>query len=362
MQSTNEILSFYGWWQFSVCFFAFLALFAIWRHIGKKQQDFGQVWLALSVLCWSFSGLAEVYFNDVHQSNRLLLEGWRSILSLFNSLFILLALPWFRFLPGPLAPIINSKHWKFIVGLPFVFSLLPTINKMIFGRTIAIMSELDVYYSLLTLAFLAFVLWESFAKRRLKLLAWLSMATILIALIAQFYKLTDASINLNLFSAIFKTCLIMIFFALALSWVKELSENVLPPANYFKLNFADPNKKSKQKHTILITGLSGKDHQYIKLTPNAYNLLYKFALQRKSKIDDWLEIKPKSFTESTKIYDIQDYNEVKRLIIMILDGLFGKGNWTLELHLHPLKNLLFELSEKRERKIRLALPPENIIL
>ena len=216
-QSANSILSFYGWWQFAVCCFAFFALFAIWWHIGRKQKDFGQVWLALSVLCWSFSGLVEVYFSEVSLKNPLLLEGWRSILSLFNSLFILLALPWFRFLPKPLAPIIKAKHWKFIVGLPFLFSLLPTINKMIFGRTIAVISELDVYYSLLTLAFLAFVLWESFAKRRLKLLAWLAMVTIGVTLIAQFYKLTDATVNLNLFSAIFKTCLIMIFFALALS-------------------------------------------------------------------------------------------------------------------------------------------------
>ena len=47
---------FYGWWQFVVCLFAFAAMMAIWKHIGRKQGDFGMVWLALSVLCWNISG------------------------------------------------------------------------------------------------------------------------------------------------------------------------------------------------------------------------------------------------------------------------------------------------------------------
>ena len=82
---------FYGWWQFAVCLFAFFALIAIWWQIGKKQNDFGQVWLALSILAWAFSGLLEVYFTGVLQTNTLYLDSGRSIFSLFNSLFILLA-------------------------------------------------------------------------------------------------------------------------------------------------------------------------------------------------------------------------------------------------------------------------------
>ncbi len=354
----KEIVAFYGWWQFSVCLFAFLSLFAIWWHIGKKQHDFGQVWLALSLLCWSISGILEVYFNQQAVNNILLMEGWRSILSLTNSLLILLALPWFRFLPKPLEPIIKSKYWHFIVGLPFLFSLLPTISKMFSGKTIAIISELDVYYAVMTLGFLGFVLWESFAKRRLKLLAWLSIICIFITLVAQFYKLTDASINLNLFSAIFKTCLIMIFFALALSWVKELSENILPKTTDLKIFF----EKVKTGHMISIQGMPGKGKRKIDLTPTVYKLFLKFAENRKLQSNAWLEIRPKNFDSGKRVYDINDYNEIKRLLTGILDGLFGKGNWTKEHHLTPLKNSLFEMSEKRERKIRLAIPPENIYL
>jgi hypothetical protein len=358
----NEILTFYGWWQFAVCLFAFLSLFAIWWHIGKRQNDFGQVWLALSVLCWSISGLLQVYFYHKAEPNLLALEGWRSVLSLTNSLFILLALPWFRFLPKSIAPLINSKYWTLIVGLPFMFSLLPTLSKMLSGSSISIISELDVYYALMTLGFLGFVLWESFAKRRLRLLAWLSLVCIGITLVAQFYKLMDAPVNLNLFSAIFKTCLIMLFFALALSWVKELSENILPKASAFKIRFERKKNSEKLRKLVYIQGIPGKPEREINLTPNVYDLLLTFSKCKKEPNDNWLEIRPKNFDAGKKQYDINDYNEIKRLLAGLLDGLFGKGNWTQEQHFVPLKKVLFELSEKRERKIRLAIPPENISL
>ncbi|MEM8929393.1 MAG: hypothetical protein AAGC45_14445, partial [Bacteroidota bacterium] len=211
--STSETFLFYGWWQFATCLFAFIALLSIWWHIGKRQNDFGQVWLALSIFCWSISGLAEVYFAKNPEINSIYLDGSRSILSLCNSLFILLALPWFRYLPKILEPLITSKYWKLIVGLPFLFSFLPTLNKIILGKE-GIINELDVYYSVLTLIFLGWVLWHSFLRRRLVSLAFLSLICIGITLLAQIYKLTGSAINLTLFSAMFKTCLIMIFFAL----------------------------------------------------------------------------------------------------------------------------------------------------
>ena len=362
MTSTNETLSFYGWWQFSVCLFAFIALIAIWWHIGKRQNDFGQVWLALSILCWSISGGIEVLYANNTVENNFMLDGWRSVLSLFNSLFILLALPWFRYLPKPVEHIIKSKYWIYIIGLPFLFSLLPTISKMISGKTLSLISELDVYYAFLTLGFLGLVLWESFAKRRLKILALLSLVTIIITLIAQLYKLTDSSINLTLFSAIFKTSLIMLFFALALSWVKELAENVIPDSEHFFVKFnKTKNSKDKFEQFVLLKGLPGGNDRKVSLTPALYNLFLKFAQQKKEENDDWLEIKPKNFDVS-RTYDINDHNEIKRLLTALLDGVFGKENWTRDHHLNPLKNMLFEMSEKRERRIRLAIPSKNITL
>ncbi|MDT0607027.1 hypothetical protein [Croceitalea rosinachiae] len=357
----NETFLFYGWWQFGTCLFAFVALLSIWWHIGKKQNDFGQVWLALSVLCWSISGLVEVYFAQQAQLDTNIVDGFRSVLSLFNSLFILLALPWFRYLPNFLQPVIKSKYWNLIVGLPFLFCLLPTINKIVFGRS-EFVNELDVYYALLTLIFLGSVLWYSFAKRRLKSLAYLSLLCILITLLAQFYKLMGSPINVTLFSAIFKTSLIMIFFALALSWVKELSENHIPSVERLLFELRINRSANKIERILLINGFMGDKEKSIKLTNSQYDLLHLFAIKRKEDANGWLEIKPKNHSIRGKNYDISDYNEVKRLLFALLDGLFGKGNWSKEVHLIPLKETLFELSKKRERKIRLRLDPKNIKL
>lgn len=357
----QETSLFYGWWQFSTCLFAFIALVSIWWHIGKRQKDFGQVWLALSIFCWSLSGLVEVYFVRSGAEETVLADGFRSILSLFNSLFILLALPWFRYLPNFLESIIKSKYWVFIVGLPFIFSLLPTVNKMISGRE-GIINELDVYYAVLTLIFLGFVLWHSFAKRRLISLAYLSLICILITLLAQFYKLTGSTINLTLYSAIFKTSLIMMFFALALSWVKELSENVIPEVTKIRLRFEINREKDKVQRVVFFDGMPTSINKKVKLSNASFELFQRFAESRKQDADAWLEIKPKNHSIKEKQYDVNDYNEVKRLLVALVDGLFGKGNWTKELHLTPLKDTLFELSEKRERKIRLSISPENITL
>lgn len=365
LQSTisNELVYFYGCWQFAVCLFAFFALLAVWWHIGKKQNDFGQVWLALSVLCWSISGALDIYYSKNLAISDTVLEGWRSILSLCNSLFILFALPWFRYLPEKLTAIIHSKNWKFIVGLPFLFSFFPTVSKMVSGRTYVIVNELDVYYALFTLIFLGYVLWESFVKRRLRSLAWLSLACVLITLLAQLFKLTDYSVNLTLFSAIFKTCLIMIFFALALSWVKELSESVIPVARNFHVHFhIKKDINDKIERFVFLDGLPGDSKRKVVLTPALYELFLTFAKRKKTGDENWLEIKPKSYKGAEKQFDINDYNEIKRLLTALLDGLFGKGNWTQDHHLIPLKNMLFEMSEKQKRKIRLAIPPENIIL
>ena len=403
--SEAQLLVMYGWWQLAVCLFAFIALIAIWWHIGRRQNDFGQVWLALSVLCWSFSGGVEVYFGKQFQSDRqevyqkldsllspsgatiplnqeveslkedfernsqeqekssFLLDGSRSILSLFNSLFILLALPWFRYIPKRIEPIVKSRYWHYIVGLPFLFSLLPTISKMASGRSLGLISELDVYYAALTLIFLGGVLWDSFAKRRLKILAWLSLLCILITFVAQLYKLTDWNINLTLFSAIFKTSLIMIFFALALSWVKELSENIIPEAHQLFMAFERLKLNTgRYEQVVKLKGFPGIQERRIALTPGLFDLLLKFARRKTQQEGGWLEIKPKGEIRAQKEYDIKDYNEVKRLLIALLDGIFGKDNWAKNQHMEPLKNSLFELSKKRERKIRLALPKENVRL
>jgi hypothetical protein len=373
----QQLLSFYGWWEVVVCLFAFLGLMSIWYHIGKKKKDYGQVWLALSILCWCFSGIAEILISDkityliVNEVNPLdntifipqyqfLLNGWRSIFSLFNSLFILLALPWFKYIPGKLEDIVKSKYWIIIIGLPFLFSLLPTLSKIISGKNIALINELDVYYAILTLIFLVYILFTSFIRRRLPMLAWLSVICIIITLVAQLYKIIGSPVDMILFSAIFKTCLIMIFFSLALSWVKELSENIIPPANQIFLELKQINSNGSITNQCILQGFPGAQ-KTIELSRSNYDILHKFVATRKIKPHDWLEIKPKN-GPNNKVYDVNDHNQIKRLLNALLDGIFGKDSWSKNNHADPLKESLFEMSQKRERKIRLAIPESNIVL
>ncbi len=362
--TNTEILNFYGWWQFSVCLFAFAGLMTIWWHIGRKQQDFGQVWLALSILCWSFSGLGEVILDRTigASTTNNLLEGWRSVFSLLNSLFILLALPWFRYIPSKIAPLVESDYWRWIVGLPFLFSLIPTIRILLTGNSSSnhFIRELDVYYAFLTLPFLGAILWQSFSKRRLIGLAYLSIIAILFAVFAQLCKTTNHTSYLLIFSAIFKTNLIMIFFALALSWVKELSESSQVVPTRIFLSF-DPQQLNKPKAPVWIKGLHTTDFAKIILTRKKHELLYKFAAQKKLYPEAaYLSIKPQGEKRSTKVYDIQEHNEYIRIVESLLNIAYGKSNWTKDLHEKPLLKALFH--KPGDRTIGLNIPAENINL
>ena len=113
---------------------------------------------------------------------------------------------------------------------------------------------------------------------------------------------------------------------------------------------------------VQVKGFPGHQERRVALSPTNFDLLLKFAQRKTEEEGGWLEIKPKGESRSQKVYDIRDYNEVKRLLMALLDGIFGKDNWAKNQHLEPLKNSLFEMSKKRERKIRLALPKENLRL
>ena len=152
----------------------------------------------------------------------------------------------------------------------------------------------------------------------------------------------------------------MLFFALALSWVKELTETLIPEPYQLKIRFIKKTPKSNTRsNTISLTGFPGDKDRIVQLTPALYRLFKEFAQRKQDMTDGWLEIKPKNFDVS-KEYDINDHNELKRLLEAILNGLFGKKNWTKDKHYEPLKTTLFEMSENRERKIRLRIPKDNI--
>lgn len=340
-----------GWWQFAVCLFAFAALMTIWWHLGRKKGDHGQVWLAVSVMCWSLSGLCEVYYSNVLsdaadlQVSKSDLASLKSILSLLNSFFILMALPFFRYLPGRFRDVIQSEYWKYIIGIPFLLAIVPIIAKYVFHRQYNFINDLDVYYSILTLVFLGAVLWESFAKRNLKLLSVLSLICIIITFVAQLYKPLDNTLNQLIFSAIFKSCLIMIFFALAMSWVKELVEETLTKKEF------NPSPETMilrlANRKVFISGIWSDVEDEISLSSGKYELLELFV-NRKINQDHWLTIKPKDAPEG-KSYDINSENEITRLIKSITYGIIGD-------------EIRKSFIERNPGKVKLKQLPENLTI
>lgn len=325
---------------------------AIWWHLGRRKGDFGQVWLALSVLCWSMAGIAHIYFGE-NSNSKYLADGWQSIISIFNSLFILLALPYFQYIPERLKALIKSNYWLLIIGIPFLFSLLPTLSRMM-GYGLGPIRELDVYFSLMTLIFLGITLWESFDKRNLRLLAILSVSTIMVTLFAQFSKLdfllpTALSSNLLLLSSIFKTMLIMIFFALALSWVKEEKQKRFVSFRNMSMQL---NRKTK---VVSFGGPNENDQKSIKLNQTRFDLLERL-IEARMKDNSWLRIKPKDQRSNTA-FDISDHNQIRRLCDSLLDCLYGTNMWKLSEEAEAFKADFFE---KDTGKIRLRLSANQL--
>ena len=363
---------FYGWWQITVGLFSFAALLSVWKHITKDQpngeKDLGLMWLSLAVLAWAVSGIVDVaYANTINLNSTLdptIYEGLRSIASLFNSAFILLALPCFKHIPKTINPIIKSTYWRFWVLITFLFAVLLTAFMLwgiIVPAKISFIYSVDVLYAIFTLIFLGLVIWSSFAKRGLVVLAYLSAICIACTLAAQLFKLNDSDFLRVFFSCTFKTILIMLFFALTLSWIQELSQNFIPKPKDLHLVFIrKKNEWNKFEHNIILTLPPDIQTRKIAFTEKNFSLLLKFASKRQEALNDkdsWLEIQPKSAKKGA--YDIKDYNQINRILDTILNETKGPENWSIDEDRNYLKQVLFEYNS---RKIRLKVAPENITL
>lgn len=368
---SSELHVFFGYWQIVVCSFAFLALFSIWQHITKriavKERDFGLLWLSIAILVWALSGLLEIYYapgfsQDHFESTSY--EGLKSILSIFNSAFILLALPRFRHIPAMIRPVVKSESWRWLVFSTFGFSTVLTLLMLLgvlIPKRITLISSVDLIYAIFTLFFLGLVLWASFAKRGLKVLAYLAIISIAFTLAAQILKLGNSDFIKILLNCSFKTILIVLFFALALSWVEELGKAaMLPHPKNIRLQLRiRKNAQHKLEYLSILSIPPFVFHKEVLFTEKPFQLLQHFAEKRKTGFPSggWLEIQPK--TAVKKEYDIKDYNEINRILDTILQTLQTSGTQGT-FDKTALKEALFEYGKRR--RIRLRLAPEHIEL
>jgi len=152
----------------------------------------------------------------------------------------------------------------------------------------------------------------------------------------------------------------MLFFALALGWAKEVAKIVLPNSKEsFLLLFPINKNRTGSQSEIVLTLPPICQTQKIKLTEKAFQLINTFAIKRSDKNaeEGWLEIKPKSGKVGK--YDINDYNEINRLMDQILKQIRNDNNASEDLK-QQLKLALFEYSNNR--KVRLKIPSLNIKL
>ncbi len=377
VEAVSYLYQFFGLWQITIGFFAFMALWAIWGHITKDQdkgeKDKGLMWLSFAVLIWAFSGVVDVFHahqlknsSELTEFDNSVYEGLRSMLSIINSALILLALPCFKHIPRSIGKFVKSDAWLFIVGTTFFICTAVSIlmiTKVIIPSKAAFIYSVDFIYAMFTLSFLGLILWESFEKRGIKLLAYLSVVSIACTLIAQVLKLNleDTVFWGIFFSCAFKTILIMLFFALALSWVKEMTKNYFPQPDEMHLFFIQKKiQTNKYNYQVILTIPPHIQTQAVSYTEKPFSLFLSFAEARKKANNDpklgWLEIQPKSY--KTGDYDIKDYNEINRLLDPILNSSFGLDNWTSEVERSHLKKVLF--AYQKNRKIKLRVHPSNI--
>ena len=376
-----EIYLFFGYWQVVVCLFAFVALMAIWNNFSKNQlnntQDQGLWWLSFSILVWAFSGGLEIYYGiyfESIQSNykqQLLLNSGRSLLSILNSTFILLSLPFFKYVPtvGPLKRIMEPASWKiWILTLAgFVLVLTCCLTTILYQLPSSSVSTnqfltsatnmIDVFYAFLTLLILGITLWNSFDQRNFRALAILTVICIGFTVIAQVMKMGGYDFWGIFFSCTFKTMLIMIFFALALTWVaEEIEAEFIPEPASMLLSFAPLQNGRKQKIIFTLPNQFHSEEIWMNQAP--YQLLQKFAERRlnESPQEGWLKIKPKG---TNLKHDIASYNQIKSIFKDLLNHKYGKGNWS-EQELNFLRKALIERHQQKDGLYRLRLPAPSI--
>ncbi|MBX2874279.1 MAG: hypothetical protein KTR30_19320 [Saprospiraceae bacterium] len=369
---SEQLHLFYGYWQIAICSFAFLALFSIWQHITKGndqgQRDLGLFWLSVAILVWALSGALEVYYaaglaDPNFDSTQY--EGLKSMLSIFNSAFILLALPRFRHVPKVIRPVVRSESWRWLVISTFGFSIVLTLlmlSGVIIPKRITLISSVDLIYAIFTLFFLGLTLWASFERRGLTILAYLAGISIAFTLAAQVLKLGDSDFLKILLNTTFKTILIVLFFALALSWVEELGKSarsILSTRNLAIQFSTGRNHQNRREYIVHLQLPEAQDWERIYFTAKPFLLLHRFAEKRKTEGIDggWLEIQPK--TAVKKDYDIKDYNEIGRILDTICSHM-SKSDSLPTISKGDLKEILFEYG--KSRRIRLRVQAEHIEL
>lgn len=348
-------------------------LLALWYNIRQrfskileederqKRVDKGLLYLSLAMFIWVLSGIWTYIGLERNFASLEVQQAVRSLFSIFNNLFFLLALFYFSYAPAFLYK--NEKNVKRMIFFIVVISIFSLVLFQYFGEEPnGIGIKISFLPDLLLSAFLSALLMVSFYKtflnRGFKVIAGISVGVILLMFLSQlpevFAVFQDDFTN-NLIRIIAKTSLIAIFLVLATSWVIQLANT--PVASEMQLKFMD---WSMVKITIPSKDILGQTVDFGSKTTQYKNLL-KFAIRRKHAegTDQCLEVlaggELKSQTYLTRIIDninqILDLKDLQKLERRDLFTFIGNGKYRLRLlpeNIHIDATLLEEFIKSPE--------------
>ncbi|MFT4973909.1 MAG: hypothetical protein ACI9JY_003121 [Saprospiraceae bacterium] len=337
--------------QIFISFLGGVLLLAIWYNIRQrfrtileedeqqKRVDKGLLYLSLAMFVWVLSGIWTYIGLTTELESSILKQGVRSLFSILNNLFFLLALFYFYYAPAFLYK--NEKNVKRILFFIVAISGLSIVLFQYFGEEPnAHRIKISFLPDLLLSAFLSGLLmvsfYKTFLKGGLKVIAGISVAVILLMFLSQLpevFAVFENDFTNNLIRIIAKTSLISIFLVLATSWVIQLANT--PVASEMNLKFMD---WSMVKITIPSKNIVDQTVDFGSKTTQYKNLL-KFAIRRKHAegSQQCLEIyaggELKSQTYLTRIIDninqILNLQELKKLERRDLFTFIGNGKYRL---------------------------------
>jgi len=350
-------------------------LLAIWYNIrqrfrkiledddNQKRVDKGLLFLSLAMFVWVLSGVWTYMGLSGDIASPTIRQLVRSLFSIFNNLFFLLALFYFYYAPAFLYK--NEKNVQRIIFLILGISVLSFILFQKFGENpnsagIRISFLPDLILSAFLSGLLLVSFYQTFLQRGFKLIAGISVLVILAMFASQLpevFAALDNDFGNNLLRIVSKTSLIAIFLVLATSWVIQLANT--PKASEMQLKFLD---WSIVKITVPSREIIDQTIDFGSKTTQYKNLL-KFGIRRKYgegseqciEVHSGGEINRQTYL--TRIIDnlneILQQEEPQKLERRDLFTFIGNGKYRLRIlseNIFIEKNLLEEFSKSEENK------------
>ncbi|MCT4697979.1 hypothetical protein [Tenacibaculum haliotis] len=366
----SEVTQFHNLLHIFISFIGAILLLAIYYNIRKrfkqvleegstlKRVDKGLLYLSFGMLIWVISGIwayTAGYFKFIETS---IYQIGVNILSTINNLFWLLAL--YYVYDAPKFIYRNEKNVKVIGVIILIVASITLIlssfigNEIYFGMKIAAIP--DVLLTTFLCYLMAVSFFRTFMYRDLKLVAIISIVSILLLFLSQLYDvfvgLDNDFVNLMI-RIIAKTSLVSVFLVLATSWVIQLAHT--PKPNEIKIKFLDwsliqlsiPSKGIYEERI----DFGSKTTQYKNLLNFAYRRKFADACNQSIVVNSGGEIKSQTYL--TRIVDninlILQLEENDRLERKDLITFIGESKYRLRIlpeHIFIDEALLEEYQEK----------------